>query len=269
MELRPTFGEQAADVLKDLGETWRLRRMVLLLAWQDIRSKYKRSVIGPFWLTLSSAIWVGLLGSLWAMLLKKDPLVFIPWVASGNLIWSLINSAVGEGCNSFSKSRAFLLQIKLPLTFPAVRLIVKNLIILAHEALVFVCIALYLQISPLPYWHWLLLGIVLILVNSLWVYLFLGMACARFRDLRQIIASVMKVVFFVTPILWMPDMMQGKAHLLKFNPFYPFLNLVRSPMLGQAPEPYALQYALVITLVGWAVTFVMFAKKRRQIVYWL
>src|SRR6187402_1914554 len=79
-------------------------------------------------------------------------------------------------------------------------------------------------------------GLVLVSLNGLWVGLLLGMLCVRFRDIPQIIANVIQLLFFLTPILWKPDQLtQGRA-FVEANPFHHFVSLIREPLLGVAPS---------------------------------
>jgi len=108
------------------------------------------------------------------------------------------------------------------------------------------------------------------IIQSLASGLLMGLLCARFRDLSPIVTSVMQVAFFITPVIWIPKSLPGyAASLLTFNPFAVFLSLVRDPLMGQ---PVPLTYwliALAITVGGWTVAFLAFARFRARITYWL
>ena len=58
---------QATLALLDLSQGARAHHLWYLLAWQDIRRLYRRSVLGPFWLTISMGALVGVLGTLYGM----------------------------------------------------------------------------------------------------------------------------------------------------------------------------------------------------------
>jgi ABC-type polysaccharide/polyol phosphate export permease len=58
-------------------------------------------------------------------------------------------------------------------------------------------------------------------------------------------------------------------HVMRFNPFYYYLELMRAPMLGDWPDLEQWGIALAITALLWTAALLLFRKMRSQIVYWL
>jgi ABC-type polysaccharide/polyol phosphate export permease len=79
----------------------------------------------------------------------------------------------------------------------------------------------------------------------------------------------MRVAFFVTPVIWMPDQLGTRAYLALYNPFTYFVELIRAPLLGQVPPALTWMLALAVTAVGCLVTWLFFVRFRRRVVYWL
>lgn len=150
------------------------------------------------------------------------------------------------------------------------RMLVRNGVIFLHNIIILPPIYLIFGV-PLG-WTLMLafLGIALILLNGVWIGLLLGTICARFRDMPQIIASLMQVVFYLTPVMWRPSQLpQRVSWLTNFNPFQSFLDIVRDPLLGNLPPLIAWKVAGAVTLVGFAVATLIFSRFRARIVYWL
>ena len=213
-----------------------------MLGWQEIRQRYRRSILGPFWLTLSTGILVGAMGPLYGRLFGQDVSLYYPYLAVSLVTWILISTTVNELCLAFIAAEGFIKQIKLPLTIHVLRVVWKNLIVYAHNLVIVVLVLIFYT----PPFHLNLVlfpvALLFIVVNSLWVGILLGLMCARFRDIPQIITSVMQVALFLTPVMWKADMLVGrKVVLLEVNVLYQLFELVRAPLLGNVvPTHYYL-----------------------------
>ena len=131
---RPSLGKEAYS---DLYEGFFLRQIWARLGWQDIKQRYRRSIIGPFWLTLSTAILVATLGLLYSQILKQPLTFYLPYIGIGIIIWSFISSCVNEACAVFISSEAAIKQLRIPLSVHAYRLVWRNLIILAQVIMIY------------------------------------------------------------------------------------------------------------------------------------
>ena len=244
-----------------------------MLGWQDIRRRYRRSVLGPFWLTISMGVLVAALGTLYGALFSVELTVYVPHLALGFIVWTLISGLLTDGCTTFIAAESIIKQTNVPLSVHVYRMVWRHALILLHNAAIVVVVAALFAIWP--GWTGLLAvpGLVLLCLNGLWVGLLLGVVSARFRDVPPIVASVVRILFFVTPIIWMPELMPGRALMLAvvldFNPFFHFVEVVRAPLLGRAPELASWLAVAGITLGGWAMTFALFRRYRRRIAYWI
>ncbi len=255
--------------LRDIADGAHHWRFWGLMGWQDIRQRYRRSVLGPFWLTLSMGVLVGTLGFLYGALFKIEVADYLPFLALGFLAWGLISGIITDGCTVFIDSEHFIKQIKLPFSTFVFRVLWRNLIIFAHNFVVYIGVAVVFGIWA--GWAGLLLvpGLALIIATALWVGLLCGMVCARFRDVPQIVASVLQVAFFLTPIIWKPELLADRVAFVLVNPFFHFVELVRAPLLGQAPSALTWTVVLGVTAGGWVVTFLLFRRFRNRIAYWV
>lgn len=252
-----------ADLI-DGGRQWWLW---LYMAWQDVLQRYRGSVLGPLWLTLSTAIMVGTLGILYAKLFEIDVAAYLPFLCLGILVWNFIVGILTEGCMAFVSADNVIRQIKLPYSTHIYRILCRNLIILAHNIVVYVVVALLFAIQPSSILLS-LTGIGMILLNGAWCSLVLGLICARFRDVPLIVASLLQVAFFLTPIIWKPSLLGPQSYLAHLNPLYAFVDLVRAPLLGETPDPISWMVVAGITLAGWAFAIMFFARFRARIPYW-
>lgn len=240
-----------------------------MLGWQEIRQRYRRSMLGPFWLTISTGILIGAMGPLYGRLFGQDISGYFPYLAISLVAWQLIATSVNDLCLAFIAAEGFIKQIKLPLTIHVLRVVWKNLIIFAHN-LVIVVLVLLLFPPPLS-WHLLLFPVALLFIvaNALWVGILLGLMCARFRDIPQIISSLMQVAMFLTPVMWKADMLGRNIFAAKLNPLFHFLEIVRQPLLGGAIPTLSWFVVIAITCGGYLVMLAVFARFRARIAYWV
>ena len=265
---QPTTGA-AALALRDITDGLLHWRLWGLMGWQDIKQRYRRSMLGPFWLTLSMGILVGTLGVLYGVLFGVAIDDYLPFLTLGFLAWGLISGIITDGCTAFIDSEHFIKQIKLPFSTFVYRVLWRNLIIFAHNFVIYLVVALVFAIWPGAAGLLLLSGLVLIAANAIWAGLLLGMVCARFRDVPQIVTSLLQVAFFLTPIIWMPQLLGNRIAFVHVNHFYHFVELIRGPLLGQVPAPLTWAVVLGVTAGGWLMTFLVFRRFRDRIPYWL
>ena len=169
-----------------------------LLGWQDIRRRYRRSVLGPFWLTISMGVLVAVLGTLYGTLLKVEFAQYVPYLALGFIVWTLISGLITDGCIAFTGAESIIKQTNLPLSVHVYRMVWRNLLIFCHNAAIFVVVAAFFSIWP--GWTGLLAlpGLVLLCLNGMWMGLFLESSRPASGDVPPIVASVVRIAFFVT-----------------------------------------------------------------------
>jgi lipopolysaccharide transport system permease protein len=255
--------------VKDLMDGLRAHRVWMMLASMDIRQRYRRSVIGPFWITITMVIWILAIGPLYSHLLGIGANEFIPYVALGIITWGLISGLLLDGANAFVSADNLVRSVKLPYTVHILRVLQRNLIIFLHNLLAFVPFMLWLGIWP--QWRWLaaIPGLALILMAAMPAAFLLGTLSARFRDLQQIIASIVQLAFFMTPIFWKAELLRERSWFADYNPFQVMLELVRRPIVEGIPDwaTYGKMLLLIVVLYLWAAPF--FATYRRRLAFWV
>ena len=266
-DLVPTTVTAGQDLWNGVRE-WRLWTR---LAWLEVRRRYSRTVIGPFWSAISLGVMVIALGSVGTGLWSKRAAEFLPFLAAGWVVWAMVASIVSEACSLFIGSTNLFRQMQFNYSVLAYALVWRNLIVFAHNLVVVVVVSLVFDaplftlatLAALP-------GLALLLVNGVWISIVLGMLCLRFRDVQQVIVSLLQISMFVTPIFWPPESLRGAAHavFVDFNPLYHFIVLVRSPLLGDLPATESYMTVVLMTIVGWLLAYRMFSRFRKRIAYW-
>jgi ABC-type polysaccharide/polyol phosphate export permease len=255
--------------VRDLVEGLRARRVWVLLARMDIKQRYRRSVIGPFWITITMIIWILAMGPLYSHLLGIGADKFIPYLAMGIITWGLLSGVLLDGAAAFVTAENLVRSVKLPYTVHILRVLQRNLIIFLHNLLAFVPFMLYLGIRP--QWEWLMAipGVALILLAALPTAFLLGTLSARYRDLQQMIASIVQLAFFLTPVFWHRDLLGSRAYLADYNPFHIMLEGVRHPIVAGVPPVDVYLRIAVVTLVLFLLAAPFFARYRRRLAFWI
>jgi len=262
----PRRKETALADLRDGFASWRL---AWALARLDLRNRYRGSIIGPFWMTLSTVLMVAGLGLLYSRLLGLSLADYLPHLTVSLVVWNTISAMVTDACTSMTSAEGVIRQLRVPFTVHAMRTVLRNALTAAHSLpLVLVVLLIFWQI-PGPEVLLVLPGLALLLINAFFASMLLGMACARFRDIGPIVANVMQLSFFLTPILWKPELLKGLAVYLPLNPFYSVLETIRGPLVEGGGAPLTWLAAILYTLLLGAISMAFFIRFRGRLAFWV
>jgi len=245
--------------------------LVATLGWQDIRGRYRRSALGPFWLTISMGVMIASIGLVFGQIFKTPMDEYLPFLTIGIILWAFITDTINQGCTGFIDAEGIIKQLPIPFFVHIMRVVWRNLLILAHNILIFPLVLLIMGKGLTPMAFLVIPGLLLVVLCLSWLAFLLAMLCARYRDLPQLIASVLLVAFYLTPIMWMPTLLPDRLGVtfLQLNPFYQMLELIRAPLLGTFPSLTSWLVVLSIALVGGGLTLSVFSHLRRRVAYWL
>ena len=253
------------DILSGIAR-W---RVWLMLGWHDIDQRYRRTTLGPLWFTLTTFIMVASLGFVFSKVLGNDMSTYVPFLAAGLTSWALISQIAIEAPTAFVTAESIINATNLPFTVHVLRLLVRQLVIYFHNLLALVLLGIWYE-WDVGYTTLLVIpGLLLVLLNGLWIALFMATLGTRFRDLGPIVANALQVVFFVTPTVWQPGAIGCHRYIVDWNPVYHLISVIRSPLLGEVPS--ALSYGVVLSmlLVGSLVSLYFFRRFRWRVTYWL
>lgn len=254
---------------RDLVESLRLYWFWSALGWHDIKEHYRGSVLGPFWLTVTTAIFVAGLGPLYAGLFSLDMAEYLPRMALGLTVWGFINATVNEACSTFMTSAHIIKQSRLPRLALLLRVLWKNLLTFAHASPIYLGVLIAYRLPSLGEVGLASLGFVVLCANLVWMGLLVAILCARYRDIVPIVGAVMQIGFFVTPIIWNHHLQSVNALILYLNPFAALIEIVRAPLVGEALATPLLWQAALTLVVGYGLTAALFVRCRRKIVFWV
>lgn len=255
----------AADVLGGIG-SW---RMWWMLARNDVVRRYRRSRLGQLWLTLSMAVMIFGMGAVYSTLFGTSLADYMPHLGTGLVLWGLIASTINESCASFTENESIIRQIALPRFTYLLRTLARNLLVFAHNLIILPIV--YLVTGTPINWHILLFvpGMLLVLANLAWIGYLLAILSTRFRDIPQIVQSIVQVAFFISPVVFKPSQLRVDHPVLVLNPFASMLNVMREPLLGQMPSLTSYLILLGLLVFGWLLSLAFAGKFSHRVVYWL
>lgn len=257
-------------MLRDYLQSCFSWRIWLLLASQDIKQRYRRSTLGPFWLTISTAVTVYTMGFLYGHLFHVDLKSYLPHLATSIVCWSLLSSLINESTNVFIDAEAYLKNFSLPYSLYLFRLLSRNYIIFFHNLLAL--LPLYFVFPGFLNWKIIfLIPALFIIWLCLLVYgMIFGFLGARYRDFSQIMQSVMQIAFYMSPVMWMPESLPAKYQWLVWaNPFYQVLEILREPLMGNFIPWDAWASVLLIGILGLMLGGSAFARYKSRLIFWI
>jgi ABC-2 type transport system permease protein len=263
-----------ARALRDLTNGLERRELWQHLGWQDIKQRYRRSVLGPIWITIATGTTAVAMGGLYAKLFHLKLSEHLPYVTLGLIIWGLISASILEGSEVFVANEGLIKQLPTALSVHVYRLVWRQMILFAHNIVIYVIIAI---IYPKP-WSWADLSVIpalaLIMLNCIWVALVFGIVGTRFRDIGPLLNSVVQLLFFMTPIIWNDQTLnqQGAGRwgkVVELNPLLHYLDIVRAPLLGAEQQLRHWVVVLVLTAIGWVLAAFALRQYRSRVPYWV
>lgn len=257
--------------LIDIISTSRQVHLALMLGWQDIKQRYRRSKLGPFWLTISMGVMIAMIGLIFGQALSAPLQKYLPFVATGIIFWTFVSTSINESCSAFINSAGMIRQLALPMSLYTVRIIWRNIVILIHNIILLPIVFLIAGNAPSLDILFLIPGITILLINIFGISIVLGICCTRFRDLPPIIMSLTQVFFYITPIIWMPDSLspRSSALIVDVNPVYHLLELVRAPLLGQVPSLNSWTIGFICGILGTIFALIFLGMYKKRIAYWI
>jgi ABC-2 type transport system permease protein/lipopolysaccharide transport system permease protein len=258
-------------MLSDVSGGMRSWHLCMFMAWEETKQKYRRSFLGPFWITVNSAVFMLALGPLYGTLMKQSVSNFFQYFAVGYVIWNFISTYLNDSCGIFIGAEGYIKQMKLPYTFYLIKALIKNLIILAHNSIIVLVVLFFFPPNDISYTLYAPLGGLLLIGNLFWMSVILSILCIRFRDIPQILTNILQLLFFLTPIMWYSNMISGSrfSFVIDFNPFYYMLDIVRGPLLGEPTNMLAFKITGLMLVLGVSISGAVFLKYRSKISYWL
>lgn len=261
-----TFAKLAKDNLAAL-KNW---RVWWHLGMADVRNKFAKSVVGPSWILLNLALWVGGIGLIYGTLFNQKLEIYLPFLAIGFVVWSYLTQTITDGGNAFVFAEGYIKQFTYPKQIYVLRVLVNASVPLVIGVGIFFVVMLIMGRSFGAGMAWALPGLVLLQIATYLHATIMAYASARFRDLPHGMTALLQVLFFVTPVFFTIDTLKerGLDFVYKYNPLYYLIELIRHPLTMLEAAPIEV-YAATGVYIGLLVLVALFVAGRldKRIVY--
>jgi lipopolysaccharide transport system permease protein len=265
-----TVREVASVGFEELVGGLRYWRIWHLLGIRELQHRYSRSKLGQLWLTLSTAIMIGVLGAVWSVLWHQPVHELLPFFGTSLIVWTYLSQILTECTAIFVNHGNLYRNQKMNLSVSIYSVIYRNTLMLAHSVAIIVVLVVAFGVPVNWYQLQLVPAFALTWIMLVWVGYVIAMACVRFRDIIQIITTWLTVLFFVTPVMWRPEFIPAQYRfLVDYNPLAQYLELLRNPFLGEPVTAYAWLSAAVISFGGGLFTLTVIGRYQRRVIFWM
>lgn len=259
----------ASTISQEIIAGFRAWPVWVIMGWDDIRQRYRRSVIGPFWITLSMGVFIMVLGVIYGRLFHAELQSYLPYLTVGFVVWGFMSTAANDSCIAFIDANRIIKQIKLPYSVYILRVVWRNFIIFLHTIVIYIPVAIFFKIEPNLTMLWAIPGLILVCVNLIWVTTIIAILSTRFRDIQPIVGTMIQLGMFATPIMWTVSSLGDAKMVAEINPVYHLIEITRAPLLGVAPEPQSWLVACGLAVIGSVLAIALLVRTSRRIVFWL
>ncbi|GAJ80614.1 putative ABC transporter permease protein [Nocardia brasiliensis NBRC 14402] len=263
---------------KDFRVGFGQRELWLSLGWQDIKQRYRRSVLGPFWITIATGVQAAAIGLLYSALLGQPVKDYLPYVAVGIIVWNVINASILEGSDVFIANEGLIKQLPSALSVHVYRLVWRQLLFFAHNMLIYFVVLVAFGVWEKLHWTaiFAIPALGLLFLNAMWVSIVFGIFSTRYRDIAPILGSLTLMLFVLTPVMWNTKSLEAqggqvseRAKLAEIVPTFHYLEIIRAPLLGDDQHLYHWLIVGAITVVGWIVAIFAMKQFRSRVPYWV
>lgn len=257
--------------LRTLSAAWRVLALSFYLGWQDVRMMYRRSVLGQFWITLSMIVTFAAIATVFGFIFASPVIEYLPFLGCGLVFFNFLSLLLNEGTVAFIAAESFIRQFALEPIVYFLRTVWKTVFVLLHNLIALAVLFVFFPQDLSAATLLAVPGLVVAAVGMSGLALALAMLATRYRDVPQIVAAVVQVSFYLTPIVWLPEALPAPVRdvLLAWNPFTHMIGIIRDPLLGLPPSAPTWAAATGLAVVFVAAGAAAYLFKRRQLAFWV
>ena len=257
--------------VKDILSALKNRYAWTYLSYFDLKLKYRRTFLGPWWVVLGIAISATAMCFLWSTIFNLEWKEYLVYLFSGFIIWMWISQQVIDASEVFSGSSSSYIKAypNPPIFYVFRKCYLSFLLFLHHIPLILLVTLVVNKTLEFEIIYLLPLGLLIVFINSVLFTTNIGMISARYRDIDPLIKSLMPPMLLLTPVLWKPEMLGEYAAYIYLNPFTYFVGIVRNSLIGLEFDSIIWVGSIVITLFQLIIFFFLYSRKRNRIAFWV
>jgi ABC-type polysaccharide/polyol phosphate export permease len=256
-----------------LEAVWKCRHFWISLVRMDLRSRYRGSLLGIGWSLLHPLLMTAILCTVFSTVFKQNLAVYAPFLFTGFTFWNFIVAVSVQGCQCFLQGESYIRQFPAPMAIYPLRTVLGAMFhfLISLGLVIVVTLVFRGRVAPLPLLS-LVATLVLLLLLGWCLALLFGVAHVLFRDTSHLSEIAFQILFYATPVIYPPDMLEGKrlGMLMNYNPTMPFLKLLRQPILdGTVPSLSDFTTACLMVFVLISVTVAVLRYGEHRLIFHL
>lgn len=246
---------------------------LLLVSWRvsysEILVKYRRSLLGPIWISINMLVTIFALSLVFSGLFQITIKDYLPYVFCGLLSWGYISFTIQDSVQLYINGAVK--NFEFPALFFPLKNTFKNFIVFLHNFVVYALVLIFVNSDILTLNFFLIfLAFPFYILNSIIISFGVGLLSLRYRDVGQIIINGVYLLFLVTPVFWDPSILVGKKTLIAdLNPLYHMIQILREPLLGKIPSFQNYLNCIILTLVNIFVAYLVFKSNHSNKAFWV
>lgn len=247
---------------------WDLLLSYISLGWIEVKLRYTRSLLGPFWITLSACVLIGGMTLVNLSLFKVNISEVMPWIAIGIITWNYISTTIEESLALFEDQKLLNVRID-PIELVAIN-VSKNIIIFFHNLVIVIPVVIFFKLPITINYIFLIYALSIFLINSFSFSILFGFLCLRYRDFILIIKNLLFLLFLMTPIFWIPaNLNNNRIALADYNIMFQIIQTIRDPLLGNSLSIYCITVTSIFTLLISLIALFVYKRNKNKIVFWI
>ena len=244
-------------------------KLTLQISWTEILIKYRKSIIGPFWIVLNMIVVVFSLAFVFAGFFGKGFNDYILYIYCGLLAWSFISSSILDSTNLYINGS--IKNFKFHSFYLPLINVNKILIIFFHNLVVYIILLFFFKNNFFFFnLFFIFIALLIYIINGICISFSVGLLSLKFRDIGFMINNFMYLIFLITPIFWDPNILSKKKFfIIELNPFFHFIEILRKPLLSETPNLVNFLYVLFFTLLNIILAYVTYKKINKYKYFYL
>ncbi len=268
------------DGLIDVRDGLRRYQLWMLLAWRDVKRTNIRTRLGILWHTLTFFIVCAGIGFLYAEILGQTKKLYVPYVSAGFLAWNFVNAIFSEGGAVLVRDRGIITQVPTPFTLYVFRFVLTHAVALALNLIGYFMVLLSFGILPKPHVIGLVIAFVFYILTGSALTIIISITSVFQAWLPSLLPSVMRLAFFVTPVIWMPQMILGemdasagssivgqslRAVAIYLNPLFHYLEVFRGNLIGYHVSIVSWIVVAAIAFLLWIAAVMVLSRTKTKV----
>ncbi|CAE6845110.1 ABC transporter permease [Paraburkholderia domus] len=265
-----TYSSNRTRPLAEYVTAARLWRVWLHMGLQDLKGRFRSSILGPLWILINLSATMGAVGIIFGRLFHQPMQDFLPFLTLGLAIWGFMTSALTEGASSFVHAEGYIKQFSFPKVTYLYRAMVPYMVVFSVGLLVFFVVAIAYGRQFTLGSLWAIPGFLVFTLINFFHLIIVAHVGARYRDLPHLLTGLIQIAFYVTPVMYTVDMLKarGLGFVYMMNPLYYLIEIIRYPLMnGAAPPTEVVGLALGYGALVGIIAIIVIKKMSARIVY--